>query len=300
MKRDGHCEPRLRKTIKNTWKGQLPMQFAMNQGLSGLKLAVIGHQEWVNFLKVDTMPKPGLISRAERTLEEPAGAGAVVAVQLARITKTIVPFYTALGRDEIGQRSIARLRELGVECHVAWRDGPSRRGISLVDQEGDRAITVIGERHTPHPDDPLPWEDLKFCDGVFVSATNSNGLQLARQAKVLTATPRLGLQVFKTAGVKLDALIGSRLDPSEQLDKDALNPTPRVLVATEGAKGGIVQPGGRYQAVKPSSPAIESYGCGDSFAAGVTCGLAAGWSVKDAIELGARCGADCSTRFGPY
>ena len=276
------------------------MQTAMNKSLSGLKLAVIGHQEWVNFLKVDTLPKPGMISRAERTLEEPAGAGAVVAAQLARLTKTIVPFYTALGRDEIGQRSVARLRELGVECHVAWRDSPSRRGLSLVDQGGDRAITVIGERLTPYPDDPLPWEHLTLCDGVFVSATNSHGLRLARQAKVLTATPRLGLHVFKTAEVELDALIGSRLDPSEQIEKDAWNPTPRVIIATEGARGGIVQPGGRYQAVKPKDQPIESYGCGDSFAAGVTCGLSAGWPIKESIKLGAQCGADCVTRFGPY
>jgi ribokinase len=45
---------------------------------------------------------------------------------------------------------------------------------------------------------------------------------------------------------------------------------------------------------------VETYGCGDSFAAGVTAGLAAGWSTTEAIKLGAQCGATCATHFGPY
>lgn len=268
--------------------------------LSHLKLAVVGHQEWVTFLQVDALPQPGRISRALRDLEEPAGAGAVVAVQLARLTGQRIPFFTALGRDAIGERSVARLQELGVDPLVAWRERPSRRGISLVDDGGDRAITVIGERHTPVAQDPLPWELLADCDGVFVSATDAAGLRLARKARVLTATPRLRLPVLQEASVTLDALIGSGLDPSEQLPSGALNPPAALTIATEGAEGGILTPGGRYTASTPPGPVVESYGCGDSFAAGVTAGLAAGWAPTQATHLGATCGAACVTRFGPY
>lgn len=268
--------------------------------LSHLKLAVVGHQEWVTFLQVDALPQPGRISRALRDLEEPAGAGAVVAVQLARLTGQRIPFFTALGRDAIGERSVARLQELGVDPLVAWRDRPSRRGISLVDDGGDRAITVIGERHTPVAQDPLPWELLAGCDGVFVSATDAAGLRLARKARVLTATPRLRLPVLQEASVTLNALIGSGLDPSEQIPYGALNPPAALTIATEGAEGGILTPGGRYRASTPPGPVVESYGCGDSFAAGVTAGLAAGWAPTQATHLGATCGAACVTRFGPY
>ena len=230
-------------------------------GLPPVKLAVIGHQEWVTFLQVDALPRPGLISRAARSLEEPAGAGAVVAVQLARLTGTTVPFFTALGRDAIGRRSVERLRELGVDPHVAWRDQPSRRGLSLVDHTGDRAITVIGERLTPTAEDSLPWELLQDCDGVFVSATDADGLRRARAARVLTATPRLRLPVLQGAAVQLDALIGSALDPGEQLPEDALDPAPALVIATEGADGGWLRPGGRYAASAPDAPLVESYGC---------------------------------------
>jgi len=272
----------------------------MQASLSSLRLAVVGHQEWVTFLQVDALPTPGRISRALRSLEEPAGAGAVAAVQLARLTGRRIPFFTALGRDAIGEQSIRRLVDLGVDPHVAWRDRPSRRGISLVDDGGDRAITVIGERHSPYSTDPLPWNLLDQCDGVFVSATDADGLRLARKARVLTATPRLRLPVLEKAAVCLDALIGSALDPSEQIEVARMNPPPRLTIATEGANGGCLHPGGRYEASPAPSPTQESYGCGDSFAAGVTAGLAGGWQPHDAVRLGAHCGAECVTRFGPY
>ena len=272
----------------------------LDSDLSSLNLAVVGHQEWVTFLEVNELPRPGRIGRASRNLEEPAGAGAVIAVQLARLTGRRVLFFTALGRDAIGEHSERRLKELGVEPVVAWRDQPSRRGISLVDPGGDRAITVIGERLMPLGADALGWERLADCDGVFVTATDRDGLRHARRSTVLSATPRLGLHVLQQAAVPLEALIGSGLDPSEQVPEDCLNPAPAVRIATEGDAGGVLIPGGRFEAVPLPGPMVESYGCGDSFAAGVTAGLSAGWSIQQSVALGARCGAACATRFGPY
>ena len=106
--------------------------------------------------------------------------------------------------------------------------------------------------------------------------------------------------MLQQAAVRLDALIGSGLDPGEQVPEDCLNPQPVVRIATEGEAGGILIPGGRFDAVPLPGPMVESYGCGDSFAAGVTAGLSAGWSIQQAVALGAHCGADCATRFGPY
>ena len=45
---------------------------------------------------------------------------------------------------------------------------------------------------------------------------------------------------------------------------------------------------------------MDAYGAGDSFAAGITTGLAAGMSIADAIALGARCGVSNLTGRGPY
>jgi ribokinase len=273
---------------------------AIDPALAQLELAVVGHMEWVSFVAVEQLPAAGVVQHARAFREEPAGAGAVVAVQLARLTGRRVHFFTALGRDATGEQAAARLEQLGLEMHVAWRDAPSRRGVSFVDGDGERSITVIGERLRPEANDPLPWQRLASCHGVFVSAADAPGLRHCRQAGVLTATPRLGLPVLESSGVAVDALIGSALDPAEQVASGALSQPPRLRIATEGAAGGWSLPGGRYRAEPLTHPPVDSYGCGDSFAAGVTAGLAAGWSPAEAIALGARCGAACAVLFGPY
>ena len=265
-----------------------------------MSLAVVGHVEWVEFLAVDQLPRPGAIGHALRTLQEPAGGGAVAAVQMARLQRQPVQFFTAIGRDSIGEACVKRLERLGLEVHVAWREVPTRRGVSLVDGDGDRAITVIGERLTPSLDDDLPWETLGEFDGIFVTAADAPLLKACRSAAVLAATPRVRLPVLQEAGVSLDALIGSGLDPGERVEPEQLNPAPQTLIRTEGAAGGISLPGGRYDPAPLPGPLVESYGCGDSFAAGVVTGLSAHWSLAQAIALGAQCGAACATRFGPY
>ena len=254
----------------------------------------------MEFLAVDQLPHPGTIGHALRTLQEPAGGGAVVAVQMARLQQQPVHFFTAIGRDSVGEACVKRLEDLGLVVHVAWREAPTRRGISLVDGEGDRAITVIGERLTPSLDDDLPWEALGECDGLFVTAADVPLLKACRAAAVLAATPRVRLPVLQKAGVSIDALIGSGLDPGEMVDPDQLKPAPHIMIRTEGAAGGLSLPGGRYEPAPLPGPMVESYGCGDSFAAGVVTGLAARWSLAEAIALGAQCGAVCATRFGPY
>jgi ribokinase len=50
-----------------------------------MKTAVVGHVEWVNFLRIDRVLSPGAIALAGESWEEPAGGGGVAAVELARL-----------------------------------------------------------------------------------------------------------------------------------------------------------------------------------------------------------------------
>jgi hypothetical protein len=65
---------------------------ASDSALAALNLAVVGHVEWVSFVAVEQLPVAGSIDRASAFLEEPAGGGAVVAVQLARLSGKRVRF----------------------------------------------------------------------------------------------------------------------------------------------------------------------------------------------------------------
>ncbi len=268
--------------------------------LHPLSLAVVGHVEMVSFVGVDHLPAAGEILHADDFCELPAGGGAVVAVQMARLTGERVPFFTALGDDALGRRAAEELEGLGLELHIAWRAAPTRRGITFIDGGGERTITVIGERLMPTADDGLPWQRLEQTDGVFVTATDAGGLRLARRARVLAATPRVRLAALREAGVTLDALIGSAADPGEAYRPGDVEPAPSLYIGTEAERGGVLVPGGRYAAVHRMGPVRDAYGAGDSFAAGVTTALAAGWDLRQAISLGAHCGAACLDGRGPY
>ena len=269
--------------------------------LPKLKLAVIGHVEWVTFLKVDQLPLAGEISHAKDCFEEAAGGAAVAAVQMARLINGPVDLITSLGKDNYGEKCYERLTKLGLNLKVAWREKPTRKGISLISKDGERAITVIGERLQPIASDKLPWADMKNYDGIFVTATDKEGIKLAREAKFLSATPRTGEQTLKNAKVKIDALIGSGLDPGEEINFEELEPKPEIYISTKGKSGGTIFPKNiTYKSINPSSKEIDTYGCGDCFAGAVTTALSAKLNLEQAINIGAYCGAECSTHFGPY
>jgi ribokinase len=64
----------------------------------------------------------------------------------------------------------------------------------------------------------------------------------------------------------------------------------------ETAGGDVLQ----WEAAPLPAPIVDTYGAGDSFAAGLTYGLAAGQPPAGALALAARCGAACVTGRGPY
>ena len=269
--------------------------------LPKLKLAVIGHVEWVTFLKVDQLPLAGEISHAKDYFEDAAGGAAVAAVQMARLINGPVDLITSLGNDNYGEKCYERLTKLGLNLTVAWREKPTRKGISLISKDGERAITVIGERLQPIASDNLPWCDMQKYDGIFVTATDKAGIRLAREAKFLSATPRIGEQILKNSKVKINALIGSGLDPGEKINLEELEPKPEIYISTKGKSGGTIFPENiNYKSIKPSSKEIDTYGCGDCFAGAVTTALSAKLDLEEAINIGAYCGAECSTHYGPY
>ncbi len=278
----------------------VPLPLESLPPLPPLNLAVVGHVEVVSFVEVTQLPTAGSITTAKGFHQCPAGGGAVVAVQMARLTGQPVQFFTALGRDGLGEQAASELTALGLELHVAWRDAPTRRAITFIDGDGERTITVIGERLAAGGSDALPWDALANCDGVFVTAADPVAVRHARRGRVLCATPRTHLGVLQEAGVRLDALIGSALDPAEAYREGDLNPRPELVIRTSGDQGGEVRPGGRFRAPQRREPVADTYGAGDSFAAAVTAALAAQWPLEAAISLGCHCGAACLDGRGPY
>ena len=261
-------------------------------------IAVVGHVEWVDFAVVEQLPQPGEILHAREHFAEPGGGGAVAAVQAARLAGAAL-FLTAVGDDHLGDRSRTELERYGVEVHAAPRPTPQRRAFTYLDDRAERTITVLGERIVPHGDDPLPWERLDDVDAVYFTGGDPEALRHARRAKVLVATPRAA-ETLRTASVELDVVVASATDPGERVD-DTI--PARHVVLTEGGRGGRWRgkdDEGRWAAAAPPGPPVDAYGCGDSFAVGLTYALGAGATLQEALDTGAECGAKCLAGRGPY
>lgn len=267
-----------------------------------MRAAVVGHVEWIEFGRVDHVPAPGEIVHVSESWQEPAGGGAVAAMQLCKLAGAAT-LYTALGDDEIGHGAKEGLAALGLRVEAVFRPEPQRRGFVHVDAAGERTITVIGSRMGPRGDDPLPWDELRETDGVYLTAGDAGAARAARQAKTLVSTAR-GLPTLAEAGVQLDALVASARDPGERYSPGDIDPPPRYVVRTDGAAGGEYESldgeTGRWEATPLPGPIGDAYGAGDSFAAGLTFGLGSGMSIAEATLLAARCGAACLTGRGPY
>ena len=267
-----------------------------------MRVAVVGHVEWAEFARVDHVPAPGEIVDALEDWEEPAGGGAVAAVQLARLAGDCL-FLTALGDDELGHRAERGLEALGVNVAAVWRAVPQRRALVHVDANAERTITVIGGRLGPHGDDALPWHELDGADAVYLTAGDAAAVRAARRARRLVATVRAA-GALAQAGVQVDVLVSSAGDEGERYARGEIEPPPRLIARTEGAAGGLLEDADgtitRWSAPPLPGPAVDSYGAGDSFAAGLTMGLAEGRTTTEAVALGARCGAACATGRGPY
>lgn len=267
-----------------------------------MRTAVVGHLEWIEFGHVERVPKAGDIVHATDPWEEPGGGGAVSAVQLARLSGDCT-FFTALGDDERGAWSRRRLSELGVRVEAAIRDEPTRRGVVFVDAKGERTITTLGRRLEPTTADDLPWDELADVDAVYFTAGNVAALREARRAKVIVATSRVSVLLVE-ADVQLDAVVGSGNDPSEAFDQSRLTHAPALVVRTDSVRGGRYETAdgrsGTYEPVAPPGPIVDTYGAGDSFAAGLTFALGSGLEVEEALALAARCGAWCASGKGPY
>lgn len=300
-----------------------------------LRVAVVGHVEWVLFGSVRRLPAAGEVAHATGAFEEPAGGGAVAAVQLARLAGACI-LFTVLGEDEPGRSSRRRLAELGVrvldepaakrtlepavertggdpdapgaarewEGAVPAEGAATRRAVTVVDEARERTITTFGERLDPAGDSgSAHWNELRELDSAYFTAGDVPALKRARQAaRVLVASPRARHALGH--GVPIDALVLSADDEIERAAAEPVEHEAELVVHTEGADGGRWRrrsgEEGRWEAVPLPGPAVDSYGCGDSFAAGFTYALGAGLPLDEALALAARCGAVCLTGSGPY
>ena len=93
----------------------------------------------------------------------------LAAAQLARLAGDAT-LFTALGDDELGRRARSELERLGVRVRAPMLGEPTRRAFVYVDEDGERTITVLGNKLVPHEANPAyPWHELGGADAESVA-----------------------------------------------------------------------------------------------------------------------------------
>jgi ribokinase len=264
-----------------------------------LRLGVIGHVEHITLGRVPALPQAGDIVHLEALHVLAGGGGGVAFFQLARSTAKL-DLFTALGNDD-GARFVEQaITGTGAAIHAVHRPVPHTRDVVMISPDGERTIIVIGEPLHPQASDPLPWHLLDQLDAVYFTAQDPALLARARAARLLVV-PARRRACIEAAGVALDVIVGSRLDPRERTSRADYAVPPAALVMTEGAHGGTVETASGI--TRFASPAIVavggSYGAGDSFAGALTWYLATGLDVVAAAERAAHHGAAVVASLDP-
>jgi ribokinase len=253
-----------------------------------LRLAVIGHVEWVTFAHAPFVPRPGEIVHLTDPMSQPGGGGAVTAVALRRMGAEVT-FFTTLGSDG---RARPVLERHGLRIETVESDRPQTEVLALVDPAGERTLYVVGENEAPVATDPLPWDEIAQMDGCYFTGYDPATVALGRRARVLVVTARR-FETLAASGVRADALVGSGRDRGEQYDLSRLERPPEHVIVTGGAQGGS-----GYEAAPVPGRVVDTYGAGDTFVAGVLFGLASGWPLPRTLAHAAERAAEALTWRG--
>jgi ribokinase len=256
------------------------------------RLAVVGHVEHITLGRVEALPTVGEIVHVDAVQVFAGGGGGLALLQMLRGAEEVHAF-TALGNDEAARAVRSQLEGSGARLHAARRETPQTRDVVLLTPDGERTILVLGAPLHPLAIDPLPWELLAKCHGVYFTAEDPDALLLARRARQLVVTARRK-HVLDASGVVADVVVGSESDARERSRRRDYRNPPVALVMTEGARGGFIETAAgirRFAAPVLPGSVRGSYGAGDSFAGALTAYLAAGFGVEEACARAALHGA---------
>ena len=226
------------------------------------------------------------------------GGGAPnTAMPLARAGHRVF-VVAAVGQDDAGQRLTSDLAAGGVDVSLVRRldDAATTRSIIMVDETGERTIVNLARTAEDRPparilDTPADWLYVRSRATDIAPILERK----ANDCRILAHIPPCE-DLARPAHV----LVGSQSDLSDGILADPFSAGRRIagnrvewVVITRGAWGAVAYgPTGEIPIRATQVTPVDSTGAGDSFAAGLLHGLAAGKPMKDAMEIAVAWGAE--------
>ena len=246
------------------------------------KVAVVGHVEWVDFAVVPRLPHPGEILHVHEFWAEAAGGGAVAVVQMAKLTGGAL-FFTALADDELGAPHGGAARRPGRDSACGGAAGhPAPR------------LHVPDRRRGAHDHDPRRPARRRTAttgsrgrcstaiDGVYFTGGDAGGAaggaagarrrRHAARRRARCARPG-SRSTCSCTPATTPARSSTRPSWTRRRGRSSRR-SARRAVAGRGRRAA-----GRGRRSRCRGRCVDEYGAGDSFAAGLTTGLAAGLPI---------------------
>jgi ribokinase len=260
-----------------------------------VRACVVGSTNVDLVMQVPHLPGAGETVVGASARREPGGKGGNQAVALARLGAS-VRFVSAVGADDEGAWSLARLREEGVGVEdVAQVDAPTGLAVVTVDAQGENCIVVASGANS-HVVAPAAIDADVVLLSLEVPLTTVAAAAAAARAcdavVVLNAAPARPLP-----GALLDVVDVLVVNEPEW---HALGrPSSGQVVVTLGAAGcRVIQDGTSTALAAVPVEVVDSTGAGDCFAAALSYALASGQPLEQAASLAVRAAAVCVTRPG--
>ena len=279
-------------------------------------------------------PDPVTLDDTDRLLFDVGGAEANIAIALSRLGIR-ARFVSRLGDDPFGRRIRAVLDAEGVDTSAIAIDPQAPTGIFFREWLPDFARRVYYYRRgsaaslmTPEYLTPAMFADVRVVHLTGITpalseqcaATVERALAYAAQVGALVSfdpnyRARLWpperaraalLPIMRRADYLLmgheDARAVFGVDDEAAILAAAGALGARVVVLKRAERGAIgLAAGQQYEApAHPAPRAIDPIGAGDGFDAGFLAGMLRGYSVPDALALGARVGAAAVEALGDY
>ena len=281
--------------------------------LGGINMDLIG--------TAPRLPSPGETAMGEGFYTAPGGKGANQAVAAARMGAS-VRMVGRVGRDTFGAGLLDNLRACGVDVSGVMEDADAASGVAMVllDASRQNRIVVIGGAN-------MRCDDAQV-DAVASALEGADALML--QCEIPPATSLKAARIAREMGVQVvwDPSPAEGFPPEAYAIVDVLTPNQAEAAAltgidvtdaasAEAAARAIVERGVRAVVVKMGEAgafylsdgeggyvlpyeveAVDTVAAGDAFGAAMTCALAEGKPVGEAVRYSAAAGALAVTRPG--
>lgn len=226
------------------------------------------------------------------------GGASNTGVALARAGHRAVLIAT-VGDDDVGARLVGELDAAGADTsQIRSLPGATTRSIVMVDEAGERTIVNLTRMAEPGPPERL----LELAADCLYVRRRTPGLAPLLEAKAESCLVVAHMPPHGEGERPAHVLVASASDlPPGMLEapfasgRSVAGDILQWVVITKGADGATAHAADRNLHVPaPRVTPVDTTGAGDVFAAGMIHGLVSGASMRQALEIGCRWGAQAT------